>query len=234
VLNTVSSLQTPAANTFRTRVARIAVVDDHGIVRFGYAQLIGLEPDLEVCGMAGSEQEGIELFKQEHPDLAIIDLSLKEGDGLDLIKSVASQFPDVKILVVSAHDESLFAHRVLSAGALGFINKQEAPSKLIDGIHAVLDGGFFFSESVTKELIRGRLGKSKPIQVSGVETLTNRELQVFEMVGSGQQTRQIADSLYLSIKTIDRYKENIKRKLGITNSTQLVQHATHWVLKRGY
>ncbi len=215
-------------------VARIVVVDDHGIVRFGYTQLINQEPMLKVCGMAANEQEGRETILRERPNLAIIDLSLKEGDGLDLIVSITKVLPHLKILVISAHDESLFAHRVLAAGAHGYINKQEAPERLIEGIQTLLRDEFYFSEAVTKNLIRGKLGRCKQLRLEGIESLTNRELQVFEQIGNGQCTRDIADALYLSVKTIERHKENIKQKLNLCNSTQLVQHATLWVLQRGY
>ncbi|WP_372716813.1 response regulator [Novipirellula sp.] len=215
-------------------IARIAVVDDHGIVRFGYSQLINQESDMKVCGMASSEKEGHTLLTNESPDLAIIDLSLKEGNGLDLIQSISKTIPQLKILVISAHDENLYAHRVLAAGARGYINKEEAPEKLIEGIHALLQGDFFFSESVTKTLIRGRLGSLKPAVVQGLESLTNRELQVFEQIGNGHSTREIADTLFLSVKTIERHKENIKSKLHIDHATQLVRHATQWVMRRGY
>lgn len=218
----------------RSSVARIVVVDDHGIVRFGYSQLINQEPSLQVCGMAGSEQEGRTIILKERPDLAIIDLSLKEGDGMDLVISILKTLPNLRILVVSAHDESLFAHRVLAAGARGYINKQEAPERLIEGIQTLLRDEFYFSEAVTKNLIRGKLGRRGPHKMDGIESLTNRELQVFEQIGNGQCTREIADALYLSVKTIERHKENIKQKLNISHSTQLVQHATQWVLQRGY
>lgn len=215
-------------------VARVVVVDDHGIVRFGYSQLIDQEPSMQVCGMASSEQEGRAVIIRERPDLAIIDLSLKEGDGLDLVASIIKTLPHLKILVVSAHDESLFAHRVLAAGARGYINKQEAPEKLIVGIQTLLRDEFYFSQAVTKNLIRGKLGRNPSPNLEGIESLTNRELQVFELIGNGQCTRDIADALYLSTKTIERHKENIKQKLHINHSTQLVQHATQWVIQRGY
>ena len=214
--------------------SRVAVVDDHGIVRFGYSEMIKHVPDIEVCGMAGSEQEGFELLKRERPDLAIIDLSLGEGDGMELIQSILRVVENLKILVISAHDENLFAHRVLAVGARGYLNKQEAPDKLIDGIEALLKGEFFFSTAVTKTLIQGRLGSSVNTRSDGIESLTNRELQVFGKIGGGQSTREIAESLFLSIKTIDRHKENIKRKLSIENATQLVKHAAEWVIRRGY
>lgn len=221
-------------NNSLSPVARIVVVDDHGIVRFGYSQLINQEPSLQVCGMAVSEQEGRTIILRERPDLAIIDLSLKEGDGMDLVISIIKTLPNLKVLVVSAHDESLFAHRVLAAGARGYINKQEAPEQLIDGIQTLLRDEFYFSAAVTKNLIRGKLGGSRSQKLEGIESLTNRELQVFEQIGNGHCTRDIADAMYLSVKTIERHKENIKQKLNVSNSTQLVQRATQWVLQRGY
>ncbi|MEP6168219.1 MAG: response regulator transcription factor, partial [Rhodopirellula bahusiensis] len=210
--------------------ARIAIVDDHGIVRFGYSQLINQQPMMEVCGAATGEQDGFELIKTQQPDLAIIDLSLGHGDGLDLLRSLAEHAPKVKLLVISAHDERLFAHRVLAAGARGFINKQEAPDKLIVGIQAILQDGFFFSEDVTRAMLSDRMGSTQPASRQGIDSLTNRELQVFTQIGKGRNTREIADGLYLSVKTIERHKENIKRKLGLENATQLTCHATQWVL----
>jgi len=220
-------------NTTLNQTSKIVVVDDHGIVRFGYSQLIDQERSLEVCGMAANERDGLELIRQHQPDLAIVDLSLKDGDGMDLIQAAMKSCPKLKILVISAHDETLFAHRVLAAGARGYINKQEAPARFIEGIRALLDGELYFSEAVTKQLIRARLGRSKPSSLDGIASLTNRELQVFEQIGNGLSTRQIADTMYLSIKTIERHKENIKSKLGIKHATQLVQHATQWVLGEG-
>ncbi|TWT56063.1 response regulator transcription factor [Allorhodopirellula solitaria] len=212
------------------KVARIVVVDDHGIVRFGYAQLINQEPAMDVVGMAEGEREGLELIKREHPDLAIVDLSLDEGDGISLIRSIDSRKDGTKVLVISAHDEVLFAHRVLAAGGAGYINKREAPQKLIQGIETILHGGLYFSNALTDGLLRGRMGSPGTKSVEGIDSLSNRELQVFEQIGNGRSTRQIADAMYLSVKTIERHKENIKQKLGIEHAAQLAQHATSWVL----
>ncbi len=216
-----------------SKPARIAVVDDHGIVRYGYSQLIDQEPGLEVCGMASDEASGYELLRSERPNVAIVDLSLQNGDGLDLVKSVAKHLPTIHLLVVSAHDEHLFAHRSLAAGARGFINKQEAPGMLIDGIWALLGGNYFFSDAVTKTLLDIRFGRRHQAEGGGIDSLSDRELQVFEQVGGGRSTREIAESLRLSVKTIERHKENIKQKLEIGHATQLVQHATQWVLGKG-
>lgn len=215
-------------------ISRIAVVDDHGIVRYGYAQLINQDPGLTVCGMAGDERSGLELLDKEKPDLAIIDLSLTDGDGMGLIKTIVVRLPKIKILVISAHDENLFAHRVLAAGAAGYINKQNAPENLLEGIHKILDGGVFFSDAVTQRLQLNQKKNPDEQARHALQALTNRELQVFEQIGNGLSTRQIAETMYLSIKTIERHKENIKQKLTIANATQLVQHATGWVLGQRY
>ncbi|MGV3484173.1 MAG: response regulator [Planctomycetaceae bacterium] len=214
-----------------SRTARIAVVDDHAIVRYGYTQLINLQPNLIVCGVAADEEEGLELVKRESPDLTIVDLSLNQGHGLDLIKSILAHHPKSKILVVSAHNENLFAQRVLAAGALGYVNKQRATSDLIEAIQAILNGERYFSAPVAQTLTSGDVG-NRPAGAGEVQLLTDRELQVYEQIGCGKTTRDIADSLLLSIKTVERYKENIKKKLAIDNATQLVQRATHWVMNR--
>ena len=217
-------------NATLSQPARIVVIDDHAIVRYGYAQLINHQNDLEICGMADSEHDGVDLVKRERPDLAIVDLSLKAGHGIELIKSLVAMCPQLKILVISAHDESMYAERVLDAGAQGYINKQEATDHLVDGIRALLRDEVYFSQSVTKSLLCGR-GRSLTSD-GGVHSLTSRELQVFERIGSGQSTRQIAETMDLSVKTVERYKENIKHKLRLDNATQLIQRATHWVLER--
>lgn len=213
--------------------ARILVVDDHPIVRQGYAQLIGNQPDLEVCGFAESEEDAVRQVKSMQPDLVVIDLALKDSHGIELIKRLAPRDPPVKMLVVSAHDENLFADRALDAGALGYINKQEATERLIEGIHAVLAGDVYLSERMTKQLLKrrvGHAGSSSPEQ-SPIALLTDRELQVFYMIGEGLSSKQIADKMFLSRKTIDRYRENIKSKLHLAHSAQLIQRATQWLLE---
>lgn len=215
-----------------SQTARIAIVDDHAIVRYGYTQLINHQDNLVVCGVAANEQEGIELVKRERPDLTIVDLSLSEGHGIDLIKSILADNPKAKVLVVSAHDENLFAHRVLTAGSMGYVNKQEATNDLVEAIHSILNGELYFSPSVTQSFMRGRMGGNSTLNPDEVQSLTDRELQVFEQIGGGKTTRDIANSLFLSVKTVERYKENIKRKLAIENATQLVQRATQWCMTR--
>jgi DNA-binding NarL/FixJ family response regulator len=213
--------------------ARILIVDDHPIVRQGYAQLIGNQPDLEVCGFADSEEEGIRQVKALKPDLVVIDLALKDSHGIELIKRLAPRKPPVKMLVVSAHDENLFADRALDGGALGYINKQEATEQLIDGIHTVLAGDVYLSQRMTKQMLQRRVGhapSASPDQ-SPIALLTDRELEVFQFIGEGLRSKEIADKMFLSRKTIDRYRENIKSKLNLSHGAQLVQRATQWVLE---
>jgi DNA-binding NarL/FixJ family response regulator len=213
--------------------ARILIVDDHPIVRQGYTQLIGNQPDLEVCGFAESEEDALRQVKAMQPDLVVIDLTLKDSHGIELIKQLAPRVPLVKMLVVSAHDENLFADRALDAGALGYINKQEATERLIDGIRTVLAGEVYLSQRMTRQLLRRRVGhtlSASPDQ-SPIALLTDRELQVFRFMGEGLSSKEIADKMFLSRKTVDRYRENIKSKLDIAHSAQLVQRATPWVLE---
>lgn len=213
---------------------RILTVDDHPIVRDGYSQLIGNQPDLEVCGVAASEQEALQVAKQTNPHLAIVDITLKDGNGIVLIKELLACHRHLKILVISAHDENLYAERALEAGALGYINKQEATGQLIDAIRKVLSGEVYISQAIAAKLLKRRVGgRNQKDEVAAIDTLTDRELQVYEMIGSGRTSKQIAAELQLSTKTIERYKENIKKKLSLSNATQLVQKATRWVLEKG-
>lgn len=213
---------------------RILIVDDHPIVRHGYTQLIGNQPDLEVCGSAEGEQEALELAKATHPALAIVDIMLKNGNGIELVKEFRSRYSGMKILIISAHDENLYAERALNAGAMGYVNKQEATEKLIEAIRKVLAGEVYVSEQITRRLLRRRVAGNQSVEpTAAIAALTDRELQVYEMIGHGRSTQKIAAVLHLSPKTIERYKENIKHKLDIGNSTELVRHATRWVLENG-
>lgn len=213
--------------------ARILIVDDHPIVQQGYIQIISHCPEFEVCGCAESEQQARELVRTTNPALAILDIRLKDGNGLELTKDLQQSHQGLKILIISAHDENLYAERALNAGALGYLCKHEATGKLLKAIQTVLQGEVFVSDQITRQLLRRRV---KPAAESSQQTvldeLTDRELQVFELIGHGETTRQIADKLYLSPKTVERYKENIKQKLQIANATELIQKATRWVLER--
>lgn len=213
-----------------TGTTRILIVDDHPIVRAGYSMLITRQPDLSICGEAETAGEALRLAREEQPHLIIVDLTLKGGNGLELCKQLAHMNPDIRMLVISAHDEQLYADRALRCGARGFINKEEATTKLIDAIRAVLAGKVWLSPRMTDKLL-ARVGNGGTPESCPIESLSDRELEVFELVGHGQTTHQIAARLHLSPKTVESYRENLKRKLSLRNSTELTQHAVQWVLE---
>lgn len=212
---------------------RIIIVDDHPIVRDGYALLLGAEEDLEVCGYAPNETSALALIRAQQPDLAIVDLMLDGSHGIALVGEIRKQFPSVKVLVVSAHDEKLFAQRSLRAGATGFLNKREASDGLIESIRKALAGEVVLSPTMTRMVLQAQVGNAKPLGTTPVESLSDRELHVFQLIGQGLATRIIAEQLYLSPRTVERYRENIKAKLNLKSATELVQYATTWVLESG-
>ncbi|QDU10018.1 response regulator transcription factor [Gimesia aquarii] len=211
---------------------RVMIVDDHPIVREGYSRLIERQDDLEVCAEADSKVDAIKQIINDPPDLIIVDISLKDGSGLELIKDIKSQFKQIKMLTVSMHDETLFAERSIRAGALGYINKQQAPEQLIKAIYRVLEGKVFLSSTVTERMICRSIGSDNYTDQSPIESLSDRELEVFEQIGEGETTRQIAHKLNLSPKTVETYRENIKHKLNLENATALTRHAIQWVLEK--
>ena len=207
---------------------RILIVDDHPLVRTGFAQRIGDCPDLEVCCEAADMAEALKLVDDNPPDLAIIDLSLAGGSGLDLIERIKSRNPDILMLVASMHDETLYAERVLAAGARGYINKQEAQENIIRAIRQVLAGKVYLSEAMTERLLSGLVDVRD--EKRDIERLSNRELQVFELIGQGVPVSQIASQLNLSVKTIETHQAHIKKKLGLGSAHELNQRAIRWVM----
>ena len=215
----------------RFKRIRIAVVDDHPLVREGLAARISTQPDWEVCCGAADPEEALALIRAGGPDLAIVDLALKHGSGLDLIKQLAANTPAPKILVVSAYEEELFAERVLRAGAQGYLNKQELHGSVIEAIRTVLRGGVYLSAAMTERIAKQVIsGQGAP---RGLDALSNREMQVFELIGHGQGTREIAEQLHLSVHTIESHRENIRMKLGLRNGTELLRRAVSWALGGG-
>ncbi len=210
---------------------QILIVDDHPIVRQGLAKLIAQEPDIEICDNAEDVDEALEQVKATRPDLVVIDIALKSSFGIELIPQIREFDKRIKILVWSMFGETLYAERVLRAGAAGYINKQEAIEKVIDAIRQVLNGEIYLSPRMTSRLL-GRLGPDTPSQQDPVATLSNRELAVLEMVGQGMTTKQISMRLQISVKTVDGYRENIKKKLNLGNSAELSQRAVQWVLEQ--
>ena len=220
------------ANSTRSSVVRhrILIVDDHPIVRRGLKELVADQPDLEVCGEAADEPEAIQQLEETHPDVVVVDLSLPSGHGLDLIGKIRLFDERIKILVSTMHDESLFAERTLRAGAAGFINKQEAPEKIIDALRQVIKGEVYLSAPMASRLLF-RLRGGQSTEGEPVERLTDRELEVFEMIGKGLPTKKIAKNLGLSHKTIEAHREKIKVKLNLHNSSEMTRYATQWVLE---
>jgi DNA-binding NarL/FixJ family response regulator len=211
------------------RPCRIVIVDDHPVVRLGLKKMLDGEQDLEVCGEAEGAAEALTVIEETCPDLVVIDVSLKNGSGLDLVKQIASRDRTIKMLVSSMHDEELFAERSLRAGAMGFVNKEVAVEELRSAIRKVLSGAIYLSGEMTDRVLQsiaqGDLDKGK----APLEQLSNRELEVFELIGKGCTTRRAADHLNLSVKTVETYRENIKTKLNLENNNELICRAAQWV-----
>lgn len=209
---------------------RILIVDDHPIVREGLRALISQQPDLVVCGEAESVTEAMELVASSEPDIAVIDISLKGSDGLELIRRIKEQHGSVRMLVSSMHDESLYARRSLRAGALGFVSKENAALQIIDAIRRVLDGRIYLSEEMSEQLISRMLRPNEESGSPSVESLSDREFEVFRWIGHGLTTREIAEQLNLSVKTVETYRQRIRLKLGLRNGAELAHRASQWVL----
>jgi DNA-binding NarL/FixJ family response regulator len=207
---------------------RILIVDDHPMMRQGLAQLIRSEPDLSVGGEADSAGEALEAVASQKPDLVLLDISLPDKNGLELIKDVHVLCPEVLILVVSMHDEALYAERVLRAGARGYIMKQEGGKKLLEAIRQVLSGRIYVSEKMSAHILETFSGRRADTIVSPIERLSDREFEVFQLIGEGKGTRDIAGHLHLSVKTVEVHRANIKAKLKIRTATDLVRYAVRW------
>jgi DNA-binding NarL/FixJ family response regulator len=221
---------TPASES--TAAARIVVVDDHPIVRRGLIELINGVDDLTVCAEAADVSTAFDVLHQEEPDLALIDLSLGDGHGLELIKQVRAAGLKCKMLVVSMMDEALYADRVLRAGASGYLRKEQATDNIVDAIRQVLDNQVYLSPSATARVLSQVATTDAPVK-RPVETLSDRELEVFELLGDGQTSREIAARLHLSVKTVETYREKIKAKLNLKNGSELTRHAIHWAMRKG-
>ncbi|QSR85342.1 response regulator transcription factor [Methylacidimicrobium sp. B4] len=207
---------------------KVLIVDDHALVSEGIAQLIGAKGGLTVCGTAATAHEGFDLVGKTKPDLVIVDLSLPGKSGLELIKDVHAAYPEVAILALSMHEESLYAERALRAGARGYLMKSEGGQKLLEGIQRVLEGGIFVSNSVATRVLERFSGRRATPTLSPVESLSDREFEVFLLIGRGLGTRQIADQLHLSIKTVEAYRGSLKEKLKLASGPELVHYAISW------
>lgn len=208
---------------------RVFIVDDHPLVRRGLVSLVSDEPGLLVCGEIGTMQGALSRILEEQPDLVTVDLPLRDGHGLDLIKQIREETTSIRTLALSIHDASVFAERTLQAGAAGYLNKSCANEELALAIRQVLDGRIYLSAADSERILqRVSKGGTEP---KGVDKLSDRELAVFQRIGEGLTTRQIAEQLMLSHKTVETHRERIKKKLGLTNSATLMRRAVEWVLR---
>ena len=212
---------------------KVLIVDDHPIVIEGLTDLINKEEDIEVCGWAKDIPQTIKAIKKLLPDVVTVDISLENASGLDLIKDIKTQFPDLPMLALSMHEESLYAQRAIRAGAKGYITKQEATKKVITAIRKVLEGRLYLSETMKDKLLYSLIGNDELNEASSpIDRLTDRELEVFSLLGQGKATRQIAEQLCLSVKTIETYRSRIKEKLHLSSGSELLRCAFQWVSKQ--
>ncbi len=209
--------------------AGVLLVDDHPIVRQGLAQLVNNEPDLVVCGEADHAAAALRAVEALRPDVVIVDIALKGTDGLELIKRIRARWPTLPTIALSMHDESLYAERVLHAGGQGYVMKQEATENVMVAIRRVLGGEVYLSPAMQARLLQRLVGGD--VERTPMESLSDRELEVLRLLGEGRSTRQIAGTLRLSVKTIESYREHIKKKLNLTNATELILYAVHWATK---
>jgi DNA-binding NarL/FixJ family response regulator len=215
---------------------RVLLVDDHPIVRQGLGLLIDREADLSVCGEADGAHTAFHAIATLRPDIVVLDISLSGPDGLDVLKEIRMKTASLPVLILSMHDESIYAERAMRAGANGYIMKQEATEKVLVAIRRILQGEVYLSDRLTNTMLQHYVRGSSPTKKSPLVNLTDRELEVFRLIGEGHSTRQIADELHLSVKTIESYQAHIKEKLALRNARELVQHAIEWTvnLKGGY
>ncbi len=210
-------------------VKRLLLVDDHPIMRHGLAQLIRNEEGLEVCAEAGTARAGLDAVGEFKPDLVVIDLTLPDKNGLELLKDIQAVYPGTLCLVLSMHDESMYGERALRAGARGYIMKEAAADHLITAARKVLNGGIYVSDSMASRMLEQVTGNRQKASTAAIDTLTDRELEVLELIGQGVATKLIAERLKISARTVEAHRAHIKEKLSITDGAALVRHAVQWV-----
>ncbi len=209
--------------------AKIMIVDDHPIFCLGMTELINKEPDLEVAACPDTADKAWEAVRNEEPDLLIVDISLAESNGIDLVEEMAQEYPDLPMLVLSMYDDTIYAERALQAGARGYVMKQRAIAQVVEAIRQVLAGSVYASEQIKEKMINRMIGKKTVSKGVSLDNLTNRELEVFRLVGEGLDSRGVARRLNLSLKTVGTHRERIKEKLNLKHYTELVKAAVHWV-----
>lgn len=220
-----------SSTTLMTKT-RIMVVDTHPITRAGYCHLFEQQSDMELCGETHGLSEAMNLYFESPADIVMTDIRLENGSGLELTQELLAMNPRILVLVCSGYDDAVYARRALKAGARGYVNKHESPERLLKALRHIREGKIFLSNEMTERVLSRSVGGEEEFNCTPIDTLSDRELQVFEEIGNGNTTRKIAEQLHLSPKTIETYRENIKNKLSLNNATELTQHAIRWVLER--
>lgn len=215
------------------RKIRIVIVDDHELMRSALKDLIDDNAQFEVCGEADDVDKALTLLREQSPDLMLIDISLKQGDGIDLIKRIRERNPEVRTVVLSMYDSKLYAERALRAGAVGYVNKQQPGTEVLEAIRTVMSGEVYLDEDMTREVLRRSTRTGESPARSPIETLSDRELEIFRFIGQGMATRQIAKELHLSTSTVETYRERLKTKLNARSGADLTRRAIQWVLENG-
>ena len=210
--------------------SKVFVVDDHQLIRQGLALIINRETDLVVCGEAEDAPTAMDAIATTHPDILIVDISLNGPDGLDLLKEMRMRNPEVRVLILSMHDEKIYAERALRAGAQGYVMKQEAAGKVLVALRRILGGEIYVSEQISDRMMQRYIGGPSVGKPSSIADLTDRELEVFRLLGEGQSTREIAETLHISVKTVESYQAHIKEKLSLRSARELLQHAIQWCM----
>jgi DNA-binding NarL/FixJ family response regulator len=212
---------------------KVLIVDDHPAVREGLGVRISSQPDMEVCGQAADTAEALELLESVRPDVVVVDIQLETSNGLDLVQRIHARDESIGILVWSIYPDAIYAQRALQAGALGYINKRQATSRIVEAIRRVRDGKIFLCAETAEQLLGNVTGRGKASKTSGVDCLSNRELEVFRLIGQGLSTSQVAERLHRSVHTVESHREKIKRKLALTTAGELSRAAVQWMLENG-
>ncbi|MGC4032418.1 MAG: response regulator transcription factor [Tepidisphaeraceae bacterium] len=218
-------METEPERVVATGKSRIVLVDDHPVLREGLARMLDDQVDFAVVGQAESAPDALRVCRAQAPDLVVLDLSLGGTDGLELAKQLRELYPDLPVLVLSQHDETLYAERAIRAGAMGYVMKQESPDRVMEAMRSVLAGRVWVSQNLSTQMLQTMRGQKTEAGGSPLERLSNRELEIFRLIGQGQTVRAIADMLFLSPKTVETHKEHIKQKLGLKSGNHLLQYA---------
>ena len=223
----MSTLTTPDRAAQSTK-KNVLVVDDHPLLRQGLALLINQQQDMQVCGEAEEAHAAMQAVTQCRPDIIILDISLNGPDGLELLKNIRASDPDLPVLILSMHDEAIYAERALRARANGYIMKQEATEKVLVAVRRILNGELYLSDRMSNKMLQHYIGGAPSMIQSRISSLSDRELEVFRLIGEGRATREIAEELHLSVKTVETYQAHIKDKLALRSGRELIQHAIQW------